>query len=157
MAARTILNTSNPKTQSIDAIKALLSWQGRAADPLPSYLELGGGEGKVVLVLSNERDSYYTCTKSDCSCPASVYHRGPCKHRRKYFAGELTTGATKKSQGTDLIPRQQFKPFIEDAARPAKATASPSFEMVDTLGEPTAREVAYWSIQADREMWPAEA
>lgn len=47
--------------------------------------------------------------------------------------------------------------WIEDAARPAKAAVSPSFEMVDTLGEPTAREVAYWSIQEDRLLWPAEA
>jgi hypothetical protein len=62
MAARTILNTANPKTQSIDAVKALLSWRGRAVDPLPEFVELSGKDGRLMLVLNNKRDAYYTTT-----------------------------------------------------------------------------------------------
>jgi hypothetical protein len=83
--SKTILNLESPKTQSIDAIKALLQWKGRAADPLPQFVELGKEESRLVLVLSNKRDAYYTTTAAKCSCPAAVYHQGTCKHQRKYF------------------------------------------------------------------------
>jgi len=46
-------------------------------------------------------------------------------------------------------------PVDPDEIRAAKA-ASPSFAMVDTIPEATPGELAYWSIQHDREMWPAE-
>jgi folate-dependent phosphoribosylglycinamide formyltransferase PurN len=86
MAARTILNTANPKTQAIDAVKALLSWRGQAVEPLPQYVELGTGEGRCVLVLSNKRDCFYVTTARACSCPANTWNPGhPCKHQRKHF------------------------------------------------------------------------
>ena len=85
MQSNTILNIESPVTQSIDAIKALLQWKGRAADPLPQFVEMGKEESRLVLVLSNKRDAYYTTTAAKCSCPAAHYHRGPCKHQRKYF------------------------------------------------------------------------
>jgi len=84
--SKTILNIESQKTQSIDAIKALLAWKGRAADPLPQFVELGKDESRCVLVLSNKKDSYYTTTAKACSCPAHIWHPGqPCKHQRKYF------------------------------------------------------------------------
>jgi len=55
-----------------------------------------------------------------------------------------------------IMPRKPFKPFLEDELRPAKVSA-PSFEMVDCLPDPTARDLAYHSIKTDREMWPQEA
>ena len=85
MSARTILNVETPTTQSLDAIKALLSWRGRASDPLPSFIEIGKEESRLVLVLSNKKDCFYVTTARACSCPAAVYHHGPCKHQRKYF------------------------------------------------------------------------
>ena len=74
---------SGPVTQSRDAVKTLLSFVGRASDPMPSDVTLDNG--RMVLVLSNKKDAYYTCTARACSCPAATYHRGPCKHQRKYF------------------------------------------------------------------------
>jgi hypothetical protein len=73
-----------PVTQSLDAIKSLLAYVGRSANPLPADVSMDNG--RLVLVLSNKRDSYYTVTATKCSCPAATYHQGPCKHQRKYFS-----------------------------------------------------------------------
>ena len=75
-----------PITQSIASVKALLTWRGRACDPLPEFVEMGKGEDRLVLVLSNKRDVYYTTTARACSCPAHAFsHGSPCKHQREYF------------------------------------------------------------------------
>lgn len=75
---------SGPVTQSVDAVKTLLSFVGRASDPMPSDVTLDNG--RMVLVLNNKKDAYYVTTPKSCSCPASVYNPGkPCKHSRKYF------------------------------------------------------------------------
>ena len=157
MAARTIINAESPKTQSIEAVKGLLSWRGRAADPMPSFIEMGEGESRLVLVLSNKRDAYYCVTAKDCSCPARNWHpNGPCKHMRRYFAEQQTTkpeAAIKKPNTGAWHGRNG--PIIEDGERPFAKAAS-SIPLVDTLGDPTARDIAYHSIKADREMWPAE-
>ena len=150
---KTIINIEKPITQSVEAVKALLSWRGRAADPLPSFIEMGKEESRLVLVLSNKQDAYYTVTARDCSCPAAIYHHGPCKHQRKYFPE--VNAATKPA--AIVMERKPFKPFIEDELRPAKAAAASSIPLVDTLGEPTPGELAYHSIQEDREFWPCEA
>jgi hypothetical protein len=92
MAGKLIYDGSNPKTQSVEAVKALLSWRGRAADPLPSYVELGKEDSRLVLVLSNKKDVYYTTTSRACSCPAHNFGHGQtCKHQRKYFPVEATS------------------------------------------------------------------
>jgi len=75
---------SGPLTQSVGAVKTLLAFVGRASSPLPSDVTLDNG--RMVLVLSNKKDAYYTVTAKACSCPAAIYrHNGPCKHQRKYF------------------------------------------------------------------------
>ena len=74
---------SGPVTQSKDAVKTLLAFVGRASDPMPSDVTLDNG--RMVLILSNKKDCYYTYTAKACSCLAATYHRGPCKHQRKYF------------------------------------------------------------------------
>ena len=74
---------SGPVTQSRDAVKTLLAFVGRASDPMPSDVTLDNG--RMVLVLNNKKDAYYTVTSAKCSCPAASYHHGPCKHQRKYF------------------------------------------------------------------------
>lgn len=74
---------TGPVTQSVGAVKTLLAFVGRSADPLPSDVTLDNG--RLVLVLNNKKDAYYTVTATKCSCPAATYHHGPCKHQRKYF------------------------------------------------------------------------
>jgi hypothetical protein len=120
MSARTILRVENPQTQTVEAVKALLTWRGRASDPLPSFVELGKEEGRLVLVLSNKKDCYYVATARKCSCPAATFHHGPCKHMRKYFPAQATT-----KPAAAVMERKPFKPFIEDEVnvRPAKAEA----------------------------------
>ena len=60
MEKRTLLDSVSPITQSIDAVKSLLAYVGRASDPLPTFLELPGE--RCVLVLSNKKDVHYTAT-----------------------------------------------------------------------------------------------
>lgn len=84
--SKTILRVESPQTQTVAAVKALLAWRGRASDPLAEFVEIGSGEYRCVLVLSNKRDAYYTVTSRDCSCPAHNWHPGQrCKHQRKHF------------------------------------------------------------------------
>jgi CubicO group peptidase (beta-lactamase class C family) len=67
---------------------------------MPSTLELiNEGEGsRLVLVLSNKKDSYYVVTPAKCSCPAATYHPGqPCKHQRKHFPQVAMPAAEEES------------------------------------------------------------
>ena len=116
MAGKTLIQIEKPQTQTVDAIKALLSWRGRASDPLPSFLEMGEGDNRLVLVLSNKKDCYYTVTGKDCSFPAAIYHRGPYKHQRKYFP---EVKAATKATDSILPKREPFRPFIEDGPKAA--------------------------------------
>jgi hypothetical protein len=78
MSGRTILKMENPVTQSIDAVKSLLAYVGRASDPMPIFVEL---KDSVRLTRSKKGDCYYTTTLSECSCKARTYNPGnPCKH-----------------------------------------------------------------------------
>ena len=80
MSGKTIYDGS-VKTQSLDSIKAFLTWKGRATDPTPSTIEFMQ-EGRMMLVLSNKKDSYYVVTSNKCSCLSATYHPGqPCKHQ----------------------------------------------------------------------------
>jgi len=84
MNEKTLLASGSPITQRIDAVKALLAFKKVASDPLPQEVSLDGG--RLVLVLSNKKDAYYTVTAKGCSCPAATYHPGTrCKHSKKYF------------------------------------------------------------------------
>ena len=152
MERRIIVSAEKPQTQCIASVKALLSWRGRASDPLPEYVEMGEGESRLVLVLSNKRDAYYTCTARDCSCPARSWHpNGPCKHQRRFF---LSNHGQAPLSSAESPARKPFKPFLEDEARPAKVS-SPLY--VDTTPDASPREIAYWSIKEDREMLQTEA
>jgi hypothetical protein len=95
MSGKTIYDGS-VKSQSIEAVKALLTWKGRAVDPLPSLVEFANDceDGRLVLVLSNKRDAYYTVTATRCSCPSQAYRGGRCKHQRHYFPQEQVATAS---------------------------------------------------------------
>lgn len=83
---------TGPVTQSVDAIKSLLAYVGRASDPMPSDVSLDNG--RLVLILSNKKDCYYVATQKACSCPANTWHPGqPCKHQRRYFAEQIARPA----------------------------------------------------------------
>jgi hypothetical protein len=127
MSGRTILKIEKPTTQTIDSVKALLCWRGRASDPLPGFIEMGKEESRLMLVLSNKKDCFYVTTARACSCPAHNWHPGQrCKHQRKFFAE--VKAATRP---TDRImpERKAFKPFIEE---PAKASSSFLPECIDS-------------------------
>ena len=153
MEVKSILNVEKPITQSPEAIKALLSWRGRASDPLPSFIEMGEGEDRLVLVLSNKKDAYYTTTARECSCPARNWHPGQrCKHQRRYFPEQQTAKPATVKQPNAGRWHGHNGPIIEDGERPfAKAPSSP---LIDTTPDATPAELAYHSIKADREMWP---
>lgn len=165
---------TGPVTQSLASVKSLLAYVGRGCDPLPAFVEMGKGDCKVVLVLSNKRDVYYTTTARVCSCPSATYrHNGPCKHQRKFFSGPQKSREVLEAESDTilaaqngakrlarppkdepLIQRGGFKPFDElPSERAAKAVPSMLIDLHDT----TDREVAYHSIQEDKTMWPAEA
>lgn len=74
----------SPKTQSVEAVKTLLSWMGRGVESLPDHIQLDSAQ----LTLSSKGDVYYVTTATACSCPAAVYHPGtPCKHMKSLLAG----------------------------------------------------------------------
>ncbi len=75
MSEKTIYDGS-VKTQSVAAVSALLKWRGRGSDPLPDSVEIGRGEKRLVLVLSNKKDAYYTTSAHMCSCPSQSYRGG---------------------------------------------------------------------------------
>jgi uncharacterized protein RhaS with RHS repeats len=82
---------TGPMTQSVEAVKKLLTFVGIASDPLPSDVSLDNG--RLVLVLSNKKDAYYTVTAAKCSCPGNQF-RHNCKHMRKYFPETAKPAAT---------------------------------------------------------------
>jgi hypothetical protein len=109
MSGKTIYDGS-VKTQSVEAVKSLLSWKGRAVDPMPAHIQFAheGEEGRLVLVLSNKKDSYYTVTAKACSCPAQTFTPAmACKHRRLYFPVVRAVA----SEAGSLRPTGSFKPF----------------------------------------------
>ena len=152
MTARTIINAESPKTQSVEAVKGLLAWRGRAADPLPEYVEMGAGDNRLVLVLSNKKDCFYVATARDCSCPARNWHpNGPCKHMRRYFAEQQATKRLAATAPNAGRWHGHNGPWIED-----EPTKAPSLLSVIDCHDSTDMDAAYHSIKADREMWPAE-
>jgi hypothetical protein len=102
MASRVLLDNEYPVTQSVESVKSLAAFLG-VQEELPTVLSLDG----VKLILSNKKDSYYTCTEKKCSCPAATYHSGPCKHIRKHFG--VKPEATQESE-EPLIKHGGFRP-----------------------------------------------
>jgi hypothetical protein len=111
MSGKLIYESASPKTQSIEAVKALLAFKKIASDPLPREVSLS--DGRLVLVLSNKRDAYYCVTARDCSCPARHWQPNkPCKHQRRYFPAAKS--ASCRDHEESLMSREPFKPFLEE-------------------------------------------
>lgn len=101
MAGKTLIDIQKPQTQTVEAVKALLSWRGRASDLLPEFVELNSNGSRCVLVLSNKKDCFYVTTGAACSCPAHNWRPGQrCKHQRRYFPEQATI--TKQSMAATL-------------------------------------------------------
>jgi len=97
-----VYQVESPKTQSIDAVKALLAYKKVASDPLPQEVSLDGG--RLMLVLSNKKDAFYTVTSRACSCPAATYNPGkPCKHSRKYFPQPKKSREELEAEGEAIL------------------------------------------------------
>jgi hypothetical protein len=129
MAGKILVESKNPISQSIEAVKALLSWRHMPTDPIPATIGFPGGA--VVLVQSSKRDIYYTVTASDCSCPAKCYHPGQrCKHQKKFFA------TAEVQIPRDVIAKMPHVEMIIDAYAP------------DT----TEGEVRYWQSKGELEL-----
>jgi hypothetical protein len=142
---------TGPITQSVAAVKNLLAFVGRSADPLPTDVTLDNG--RLVLVLSNKKNCFYTVTATKCSCPSATYRAGQCKHQRKFFPE--AKAATKATASEPLIKRGGFRPVdMLPSEERAKAKASSSLSAID-CHDTTVLDVAYWSIKEDREMWAA--
>jgi hypothetical protein len=112
----------------VEAVKNLLAFVGRASDPMPTDVTLDNG--RLVLVLSNKKDCYYTVTATKCSCPAATYHRGPCKHQRKFFPGPQKSREELEVEGEAILAahnagaRKLARP-AEDSIRPAAGWIGP--------------------------------
>jgi hypothetical protein len=112
MSGKTLIEMQNPVTQSLDAIKSLLAFVGRASDPLPSDVSLDNG--RLVLVLSNKKDCFYTVTEKACSCPSAIYrHNGPCKHQRKYFGAKVEQSTVTDIMQEGKWPHGENGPVVE--------------------------------------------
>jgi hypothetical protein len=102
MEGKILVQIESPKTQSLDAVKALLAFKKVASDPLPQEISLDGG--RLVLVLSNKKDAYYVTTSRSCSCPSSTYHPGvACKHSKKYFPQPKKTREELEAEGEAIL------------------------------------------------------
>jgi len=143
---------TGPITQSVDAVKALLTWKGHPVNPLPADVSLDNG--RLVLVLSNKKDVYYTTTARACSCPSSTYRGGPCKHMRHYFPQEKVVAAAEP--GSIRPDMRGFRP-ISSLPGEERAKSASSLSMLIDCHDTSDKDAAYWSIQEDKAMWPAEA
>ena len=93
---------TGPITQSVEAVKKLLTFLGRTSDPLPQEVSLDGG--RLVLVLSNKKDVFYAVTSQACSCPAATYNPvKPCKHSRKYFPQPQKSRVELEAEGKAIL------------------------------------------------------
>jgi len=126
-AEKKILSVEKPQTQTVEAVKTLLSWRGRAFDPLPEFVEMGEEDSRLVLVLSNKKDCFYVTTAKDCSCPAHNWHPGQrCKHQRKHFAEQAIhkqSMAETLEQAEANLPRMpaRYRRMVEAAREEAEA------------------------------------
>ena len=119
MQGETIVGINCPKTQTLDAVKSLLTYAGRPFDPLPTDVSLENG--RLVLVLSSKKDAYYCTTSRACSCPAAAYRPGQrCKHQKKYFplcedVFERAMSVPFRPTSDDVIPPLRAQPARETA------------------------------------------
>jgi len=108
MSGKLSIQLENPVSQTVDAVKALLAYMHRPADPLPEFVEL---QDRVRLTLAKDGKAYYLTTTKDCSCPARAYHPGTtCKHMRALQA------SIEEQEDDSILPKmsEPFRPTSDD-------------------------------------------
>ena len=98
----------NPITQTVDAVKALLAYMHRPAEPLPLFVALND---RVRLTLSKDGKGYYLTTPKNCSCPARTFNPGTtCKHMKALQA------SIEEREDESIMPgmSQPFRPYVDD-------------------------------------------
>lgn len=107
--SKILFSGSAPVSQSVEAVRALLSFQGKDSTEMPAFYRLSP---ELVLVRSSKGDMYYVVTPTACSCPSATYRPGKtCKHRRQYFP--QTQPAKLEAEPVDSIrpDMRGFRPF----------------------------------------------
>jgi hypothetical protein len=95
------------KSQPIAAVESLSRYVGREIKD--GVLDMG----RVKLVLSGDKKSYYAVSATDCSCPAKCWHpEKACKHQRKHYPAK-PSGLEGKEQTEQLSPRQELTRHIQ--------------------------------------------
>lgn len=107
--SKIIFSGSAPVSQSVEAVRALLNYQGKVYTEMPAFYRLSP---EMVLVRSSKGDMYYVVTPTACSCPSATYRPGEaCKHIRAYFK-TASKAATKEESLRDQVnsraAREQF-------------------------------------------------
>jgi len=108
MSGKIVIETANPKTQTVDAVKALLAYMHRPAEPLPEFVEL---QDRMRLTRSKDGKGYYLTTPKNCSCPARAFNPGaPCKHMKALQA------SIEEQEDESILPAmsQPFRPYVDD-------------------------------------------
>lgn len=104
MAGRTLVQIEKPTTQTVESVKSLLSYVGRASDPMPIFVELKGG---VRLTRSKKGDCYYTTTPTECSCKARTFNPStPCKHMKALQAGNSVEASRAQAKAYQARQRE---------------------------------------------------
>ncbi len=118
MPGKILFEGVSPKTQSVEAVKALLSWMGRDVELLPDHVQLDGAR----LTKSSKGDVYYMVTPTACSCPARCYHPGePCKHMTS-----LLTGNGREASRAQARAYQARQRALREQARTAPSAPEPT-------------------------------
>lgn len=104
MTGNTLVQIEKPTTQTVDSVKSLLSYIGRASDPMPIFVELKGG---VRLNRSKKGDCYYTTTPTECSCKARIFNPNtPCKHMKAIQAGNSVEASRAQARAYQARQRE---------------------------------------------------
>ncbi len=91
-----LLEEITPKTQSVEAGKALAQFLG--LEELPEIIPLAD---ESRLVLSKKRDCYYVATSQGCSCRAGQYGKA-CRHRSHASSQGMTMAETLEEHDRNL-------------------------------------------------------
>jgi len=108
MTGKTLVEIQTPVTQTVDAVKALLAYMHRPAEPLPLFVALND---RVRLTLSKDKKAYYVTTAKECSCPARTFNPGTtCKHMKALQA------SIEEREDESIMPgmSQPFRPYVDD-------------------------------------------
>lgn len=108
--SKIIFSGSAPVSQSVEAVRALLNYQGKVYTEMPAFYRLSP---EMVLVRSSKGDMYYVVTPTACSCPSATYRPGKaCKHQRAYFPPQTTPQVTEDEKNDSIRPDMRgFRPF----------------------------------------------